>query len=284
MEIPDNIAHSGSKGGVKYKDILTLAKRYVPRPVKNLVTPVYRPIAERYYQPKPDKKLLQEIMEYLNLSKSEANSLFKLALKLNAMLWTALDPQTEEQIKKFYEITPFYICELAYWHLSRGQRKLRDSIVEIASGDVLDYGGGIGDLSARLAEKGLNVTYADIQGKTFKFAEWLFKRRGLSVKVVDLEKHVLSEQYDTIICIDVIEHIPNPKTVLERMAISLKKQGRLIITNLQCSGDTEVHPMHFKAEFNTEKFLESLGLVKTGKKWLWVKAAARMPVEYNLKT
>jgi 2-polyprenyl-3-methyl-5-hydroxy-6-metoxy-1,4-benzoquinol methylase len=254
--------------------ISTLAKKYLPGPVQNFITPIYRSLIGIWNnQYILDRKLSQEVMEYLKLRNSEAIGMFKLAAKLNAMLWTALDPKTEEQIKKFYEITPFYICDLAYWHMTKGQRKLRDTIVEIATGDVLDYGGGIGDLSARLAEKGLNVTYTDIQGKTFEFAEWLFKKRGLSVEVLDQEKSVFFKQYDTIICLDVIEHIPNPKTVLERMAISLKRQGKLIITTMQCSGDTEVHPMHFKVEFNTEKLLESFGLAKTDKKWLWVKAA-----------
>lgn len=248
--------------------ILSLAKRYLPRPVQNLVAPVYRLI----YRPILDKKLLHEVMEYKNLSKTEAICMFKLAAKLNAMFWTGLNPKTAEQIEKFYRITPFYIYDLAYWHMNRGQRKLRDSIVKIASGDVLDYGGGIGDLSARLAEKGLNVTYTDVQGKTFEFAKWLFKKRQLSIEVLDLEKHPFSKQYDTIICVDVIEHIHDPKTVLEKMAISIKKQGRLIITNLQAHG-SEDYPMHFKITLNVEELLKSLGMTKTDKKWLWVKAA-----------
>jgi 2-polyprenyl-3-methyl-5-hydroxy-6-metoxy-1,4-benzoquinol methylase len=259
--------------------ILSLVKRYVPRPMQKLVAPVYHLVSNWYYLP-IDKRLLHEVMEYENLSETEVIAMFKLAVKLNAMFWTALNPKTEEQIQKFYEITPFYIYELAYWHMNRVQLKLRDSIVKIASGDVLDYGGGIGDLSARLAEKGLNVTYADVEGKTFEFAKWLFKKRQLSIEVLDLKKHVLSKQYDTIICLDVIEHIPDPKTVLEKMAILLKKRGRLIITKLQRMRDFEEHPMHLKIEFNPEELLKSFGMVKTDKEWLWVKDTTGIQVDY----
>jgi hypothetical protein len=54
---------------------------------------------------------------------------------------------------------------------------------------VLDFGGGVGDISIRLAEKGLNVTYAEVKGRNKDFATWLFHRRqpGNRIEVLDIE-------------------------------------------------------------------------------------------------
>ena len=127
---------------------------------------------------------------------------------------------------------------------------------------------GIGDLSASLTEKGLHVTYADVQGKTFEFAKRLFERRGLSVEMLDLEQNVLSRRYDTIICLDVIQNLANPQAILENMASHLVANGKLILT---MPGFNEYHPMHLNMEFDQEELLDSLGLSRTDKHWLWVK-------------
>ena len=88
--------------------------------------------------------------------------------------WDIWDPKTDDEIKKFYETVRYNAFSLAYWHMQRAQRKFRDKIVKISSGDVLDYGSGIGDMSIKLAEKGLNVSYCDVRGENMKFAKWLF--------------------------------------------------------------------------------------------------------------
>jgi len=81
------------------------------------------------------------------------------------------------------------------------------------------------------------------------------------------------KQYDTIICIDTIEHIPNPRDVLEDIAMHLKNNGRLIITALNCPGETENNPMHLKMGFDAEKLLNSFGVFKSEEKdWLWIKS------------
>lgn len=217
-----------------------------------------------------DRKLVHEITEYLMLSRNETIAMLKLGTRLNALLWHTYHPETEKEIRIFYEITPFYIFDLAYWHMERYQRKFRDKVVEVAYGDTLDYGGGIGDLSVRLAEKGLSVTYGDMPGATLEFAKWLFIKRGYDIKIIDLGKEHPSNQYDTIICIDVIEHVTDPVDTLNRISGSLKDKGKLVITGLR-GYVADTHPMHQKIEFDSEKLLESLGLRKIREDWLWEK-------------
>lgn len=232
-----------------------------------------------------DKKLIKDLVEYSNqnyawfhLNFDEVVWLGRLGNKLNENLWNILNPTTEEEIKNFYRVVPYYIFRLPYWHMQRGQRKFRKKVVKYSFGNVLDYGGGPGDLSIKLAEKGLNVTYVEIQGITMDFARWLFERRGYKnkIEVLDVEKDeekIWGKEYDTIICIDVIEHIPHPRIVLERMARCLRNKGRLITTQLKSQGPVEDAPMHFEINFDeTEKLLNSLGVFKSEiYDWLWIK-------------
>ena len=269
------------------KSLERLVGRHLPWPLRRVLEPVYRTIYhmifERDFQVVWDKKLRRDIMEYLKLSEGEVYHMLKLGDRLTQMLWAALNPKTVQEEQRYYEITPFYICDMAYWHMQRRQRKLRDNIVKIASGDVLDYGGGIGDLCARLAEKGLNVTYADVRGKTFEFAKWLFKKRGLEIETIDLTKETLSKQYDTIICIDVIELVSHQEAVLEKMAKCLRENGRLVL-NIARVEENVSHPLHQNVQFDVEQLLNSFGLTRTDKDWLWVKPAHKSKSKADQQT
>ena len=262
-------------------NIINEVKKVLPRPIRNRLRPLYSLYARWNRRVVLDKQLVQDISEYFNCTCEETILMLKSSSKANNLFWHALHPVTEEEIEQFYRITPFYVFDLAYWHMKKGQRKFRNEVLKTAGGDVLEYGGGIGDLCVRLAERGLNVTYGDVSGLTLEFAQWLFKKRGQSIKVIGLEKEEPCRQYDTIICIDVIEHLTNPEAALQKMAASLKNGGKLIVTNLQALEDFDLHPMHMRLEFDAEELLKSLGLNRTDKDWLWVKTEARKPVELH---
>ena len=266
----------------KVKEPLVRIGRRLPKKIKEPLKQLY---SKWYSNVILDKRLIKDLAEFYNtsynyswfeLNYEEAVNLCKVAIRINADLWKALNPNTEEEIKIFYEAVPYYPFELIYWHMERGQRKFREKVIKYSFGDVLDYGGGPGDLSVKLAEKGFNVTYVDVQGWNKQFAEWLFKRRGYKIEVLDVEKDeekLWGKEYDTIICIDVIEHIPHPEIVLERMARCLKENGKLIITKLKSSGPVEDNPMHFEVNFDeAEKLLNSFRVVNSGEyEWLWIK-------------
>lgn len=253
-------------------------EKHLPKPIKVPLTQLYGKWNSKIVL---DKEMIEDLTEFYNmrfkdneyrLSYEEAISFCKVAGRINADLWNILNPKTEEEIKKFYENVPYYPFELAYWHMKRGQRRFRKEVVSLSFGDVLDYGGGIGDLCIELAKKGLNVTYGDVQGKNWEFANWLFEKGGYNIEMFDMGKGKIpkEKEYNTIICIDTIEHIPDPEFVLEDMVAHLKNGGRLFINALNCPGKTENNPMHLKMEFDAEKLLNSWLIQKKGE-WLWIK-------------
>jgi len=254
------------------KNIKNLIRRKLPELIKKLLSRVYNKWNLRVVL---DKNLVKDLAEYFNLSYEQTLCMLKVGTRLNKELWNILTPTTEEEIKRFYKIIPFYPFSLAWWHMSKGQRDFRDKILRISRGDVLDYGGGIGDLCLAFSKKGFNVTYADLQGKTSEFAKWVFKKRGyLNIPTLDVERDqekIWGRIYDTIICIDTIEHIPHPEVILEKIAMHLKNNGKLVITALDFAGK-EDHPMHLEINFDVEKLLNSFELFKSDiYDWLWIK-------------
>lgn len=223
-----------------------------------------------------DKKLIKRIAEYFDLNNKQVICLLTIGTRLNKEFWGAINPKTEQEIKHFYKILPFYTFSLAYWHMQKSTKKFRRKVIELCGEDVLDYGGGIGDLSISLAKNGVDVTYSDVCGKTSEFAKWLFKKEEcLNIKTFDVEgdrNKIWSKKYDTIICIDVIEHIPHPENVLKKMAEALKNDGKLIITALNCLGPKNDAPMHLKINFDVKKLLNSSNVFKSKQyDWLWIK-------------
>ena len=248
--------------------ILSIAKK-LPKPVRESLRWLYHKWKLRV---KWNRSLIKNLAEYFVLSEKEVVFYLKAGVELNAHLWKVLHPRNKEEIEQFYSFTPYYIFELAHWHMQKYQRDFRKEVISHTYGNTLDYGAGIGDLCIELAKKGLSVTYTDVGSRTFEFAKWLFKKHNLSIKMIDVNKESLTQQYDTIICIDVIEHVFDPRELLKDITSHIKKEGHLIITNLNVEEVLENYPMHFKVEFGAEEYLRFLGFYRKEFPWLWIKS------------
>jgi 2-polyprenyl-3-methyl-5-hydroxy-6-metoxy-1,4-benzoquinol methylase len=223
-----------------------------------------------------DKKVIRRLAEYFQLTDEQAVCMIKVGTRLNKEFWDILDPKTDAQVREFYRLVPSYPFSLSYGHMLRAQVNFRRKIVKMSGGEVLDYGGGVGDLSLALAKRACKVVYADIGGKTFAYAKWLLAREGHGdIPVMDVESDrdkIWSNKYDTIICLDVLEHIPRSEDILALMAGSLRNKGKLIITGLDCYGATDEQPMHLKINYDFQKLLNRLSIYQSNNyDWCWIK-------------
>lgn len=220
-----------------------------------------------------DNEIVKYISDYFKVSEKEIKFLLKYGEKLDTFFWNYLKLKNSEEF--FYKNTPFYIFELAFWHMTKYQRIFRSKIMEMSKGSILDFGGGIGDLSLAFYKKGFSVTYADVDGETFDFAQCLFLKNNVQVNVINLSEKKIENNYDTIICIDVIEHVPNQKEILDLFLTHLNQKGLLIITNIGFNEmdqeQHENHPMHIPFDFDAKKYLLDNGLVETKYPWAFVK-------------
>lgn len=246
--------------------IIYIIGRKLPKPIRFACSKIYNKL---FFT--ADKEMVKILAEYCNMTEKEIRWILKFSYRINGDLWHALSPKTAKEVEQYYSTNPLYIFGLAFWHMKFYQIEFRNEIVGFAKGEVLDFGGGIGDLVCELKKRGFECDYADISGRIYAFAKWMFKKKNYKVNMIDLATEKISKQYDTIYCIDVIEHVVNPKETLADMVNHLKNNGRLIITNLDAPESKE-HPMHFPINFGAEQYLKSLGMAKDIKPWLWIKS------------
>ncbi len=69
---------------------------------------------------------------------------------------------------------------------------------------------------------------------------------------------VPDESFDVVMCIEVLEHVPDPNRAVQELTRVLKKGGHLIITAPFCS-ITHFSPYHFATGFNRYFYQQVLG-------------------------
>jgi len=101
---------------------------------------------------------------------------------------------------------------------------------------VLDVGCGGGILSESMAQLGAEVTGLDQSEIAIKIAQLHAKESNLSIdyKLLNIEEFLKKNKikYDVITCLEMVEHVPNPASIIEACSKLLKKNGRLYLSTI----------------------------------------------------
>lgn len=120
----------------------------------------------------------------------------------------------------------------------RFNKWLYDAIAGYCKGEILEIGSGIGNISKLLLESGEQVALSDVRINYCETLKHRFKdnARLRGVYQVDLSLADFSDAYqpllagfDTIIALNVIEHIKDDKLAIQNCKRLLRKDGRLVI-------------------------------------------------------
>ena len=117
-------------------------------------------------------------------------------------------------------------------------RQRIDWMVDQARGPrILDLGCSEGVLEILLARKGFNVTGVDINAEALAFARDLLAREPEEVRSRvrfvhgDLaQARLLDDRFDTLVMGEILEHLEDPQTLLNRSLDLIRPDGRVIIT------------------------------------------------------
>jgi len=111
-----------------------------------------------------------------------------------------------------------------------------DSAIGLKGKTVLDVGCGGGILSESMAEKGAKVTGIDLGEKALKVAQLHSLESGIEVdyKFVSVETLAAQqpESFDVITCLEMLEHVPNPASVIAACAKLVKPQGHVFFSTI----------------------------------------------------
>jgi 2-polyprenyl-6-hydroxyphenyl methylase/3-demethylubiquinone-9 3-methyltransferase len=106
----------------------------------------------------------------------------------------------------------------------------------LSGSKVLDVGCGGGILAEAMAQCGAQVTGIDVAGKALAVARLHLLESGQMVKYIEttVEKHAESttELYDIVTCMEMLEHVPDPASVINAMALLVKPGGNIFLSTI----------------------------------------------------
>ncbi|MWN05487.1 bifunctional 2-polyprenyl-6-hydroxyphenol methylase/3-demethylubiquinol 3-O-methyltransferase UbiG [Gilliamella sp. Pas-s95] len=106
----------------------------------------------------------------------------------------------------------------------------------LTSKTVLDVGCGGGILSESLAKLGANVTAIDLADESLSVAKIHAEQNGLTINYQKqtVEDHAQQHPgyYDVITCMELLEHVPDPFSIIQACATLLKPEGKLFLSTI----------------------------------------------------
>jgi len=166
------------------------------------------------------------VAEHRSLGENVRRGLAAAGLPLHA--WS-------DGLPAFYERSDAFLYETTVWNRCGSKCQLRRWIAEFLrtelphGGRVLCYGDGLGYDSLYLAQAGHDVTYDEVSARCRQFASAVIARDGVRVRGLASPQPLTPESFDAIVCLDVLEHVPDPPELVRRLASLLRRGGTLVV-------------------------------------------------------
>ena len=131
---------------------------------------------------------------------------------------------TESEFRPLHQINPLRLAWI-------------DDIVPLAGKRVLDIGCGGGILTDAMARKGAEVLGIDLAGKALKVAQLHAleaQTQGVSYREVSAEALAAEqpEGFDVVTCMEMLEHVPDPSSVVRACATLVKPGGHVFFSTI----------------------------------------------------
>lgn len=111
-----------------------------------------------------------------------------------------------------------------------------DRIAGLAGKRVVDIGCGGGILSEVMAQRGATVTGIDLNEKALKVARLHMLESGMRVDYQLVATETFAEahpaEYDVVTCLEMLEHVPDPGSVVRACAKLVKPGGKVFFSTL----------------------------------------------------
>ena len=111
-----------------------------------------------------------------------------------------------------------------------------DKALALKGKTVLDVGCGGGILSESMAERGAKVTGIDLGEKALNVAQLHSLESGVAVDYQFISVEELAEQqpasFDVVTCLEILEHVPDPASVVAACAKLVKPGGKVFFSTI----------------------------------------------------
>jgi SAM-dependent methyltransferase len=138
-------------------------------------------------------------------------------------------------LQAFYSSTNAFLYELAVWNrnfLKGGMRRWTSHHMERQGRplDLLGIGDGLGFDCLHLARRKHRVTYFELPGTSEQFARKLFERNREDIPILTDPASIPRGSFDALICFDVLEHVPDPVSMVNTLASYLRPGGLFYVS------------------------------------------------------
>lgn len=152
--------------------------------------------------------------EFINADAAELNKFSELAHK-----WW----DKSSEFKPLHDINPLRLNYI-------------DQHVSLQGKRVIDVGCGGGILSESMAEKGAKVTGIDLGEKALKVAQLHSLESGIAIDYQLISAEDMAAKapasYDVVTCLEMLEHVPDPASIVEACAKLVKPGGHLFFSTI----------------------------------------------------
>ena len=111
-----------------------------------------------------------------------------------------------------------------------------NGIVSLAGKKVIDVGCGGGILAESMAKKGAVVSGIDLSEKALKVADLHSLESGVAVHYEKIAAEEMAKretgQYDVVTCMEMLEHVPNPASIIRACHQLVKPGGHVFFSTI----------------------------------------------------
>ena len=157
-----------------------------------------------------------------------------------------------------------HLADLAAWHIT-SKDYIADTIKlqqRFSRDLVLDFGGGIGThaLANAMSSNVEHVFFVDINQTNRKFVEFRARKLGVEKKIAFCKTIKDSEisKFDTIICLDVLEHLADPASQIDIFHEIMDNNSIALLNWYFYKGEKNEYPFHIDDNQIIESFFNSL--------------------------
>ena len=139
-----------------------------------------------------------------------------------------------EDLLNFYSKTNSFLYESSVWNRRPLKQSMQEWIRDYLTTNfthplkILSYGDGLGFDSLYLSQAKHTVTYFEVSEDCVAYAKQVFSNNHVQIDMINSEDELASGSFDAVICLDVLEHVPDPAFILNKFTKWLKNDGILI--------------------------------------------------------
>ena len=207
--------------------------------------------------------LKSHLMEFLSIKESDLDE-FLANAKVNLANLHPGDALSD--VSDFYSeiVGDRHLADLAAWHIT-SKNYIADTLKlqqRFSRDLVLDFGGGIGThaLANAMSSTVEQVFFVDINETNRNFVEYRANELGVEKKLTFCRtiNDTQVTKFDTIICLDVLEHLADPASQIEIFEEIMNPNSIALFNWYFYKGENNEYPFHIDDSQIVERFFKVL--------------------------